>query len=533
MIRERKSGRFKNGSITVMMSLVLFMILSLMLVTLEHAYQYAGRTLAFQTMNKAIESVLGRYYAPLYTQYGLFAVSIGNGMSYDSIADMENDIAGMINIPFYESADDDTEGCVWNIQVISCKTDNRTDLTDGKGELFKEQIKEITSRDFILEITDELTSLKGQSIDSIDDLLSAAKNSLDAKEDKESGEKEDKEKNDNSSEDGGFWETCNTLKAFFTDGFSGWWFEDAENLSEREIEPFELPSSDYEDEDSEPALFKEPDFSALSFDDGDYLEELIDSSSVSALQNALEEAAEWGTTKVSLASYAAMNMDSYLKNDVYGKMKYEQEYLIFGDGCDENNVKKAGWAVFNIRLIVNLIYLLTNVEMKEGIKELVAGITTISKWASVLLVLLTVVLAAENAIVETAAILKGKKVDFMVSAASQTVKPTEIFTFSKSMIMDKADNYKGVSTVRISYQTYLYLFLLMLNEDLLAYRIMDIIEVNMQKMYNSDFYMSDCLAGFEVDVAYYIMPQFNNLNFYLGDDKYKGYIYRMSSAIAY
>ena len=61
----------RQASITVTMTLVLFMVISLLLVTLEHAYVTAGRTLALEAFDRSLESVLGQYYAPLYAEYGL------------------------------------------------------------------------------------------------------------------------------------------------------------------------------------------------------------------------------------------------------------------------------------------------------------------------------------------------------------------------------------------------------------------------------------------------------------------------------
>lgn len=570
---EIRPKRGLCGSLTVMMSLVLFIIVSLMLVTLEHAYLNAGKTLAFQTLNKALESALGNYYAPLYTQYGLFALPLGEGLSYENISALEESMAAMAEVTFSGTEDEETDGFFWDMDIYGCVVMDEAYMTDINGDLFKEQVKDATAYDLVLEISGELLSLEGEDISIIKDLLTDAKdslmesgeeesdeegsdqtNSVDKSEDsteqvdetsnknedsvqdvnnKSTESKETEEKESAEDDESGVVEVYETLKAFFTDGFSGWWFEDAGKLSEREVDVFELPSFEYYGDYEGTELFEEPDFSQLVFDDGEYLDELIDSSFVTDFQNALDNLLEKGSTKVSLAGYSVMNMDNYLTDNVDGELKYEQEYLIFGGGSDEYNVKKAGWSIFGIRLIANLIYFLTDEELGEEVSSYVSGITGIAKWVTILMVIVKVALAVENAIVETATILVGKKVDFAVSKGALSVGLSELFTFSKSMIMSKAENYTGVSNIKLSYEMYLFIFMLMLNEDLLTFRMIDIIEVNMKKLYDSDFFMEDCLVGFSTQMIFDIPTRFTSIGLYGGPGKEDEYEYRVQSVIMY
>lgn len=525
-----------SGSITVMMSLIMLIIVSMMLVTLEHAYVYAGKTLAFQTLNKAMESALGKFYAPLYIQYGLFALPIGESLSYGSLGELEEELAETVDGVFSEAGfEDNIDSFIWNPGITGCLTDDRTYLTDCNGEIFRSQLQEAAAYTMVTEISDALLTLQGEDISNIQELLSGAKKQISSagtdrgdsgdsnadKDDKENEEETEAEK------------TYNTLVAFLQDGFSGWWFENAEGLSERSTDISELPSFEYFGQSIETSLFEEPELKELAFDNGEYLEELVADSLVNGFQRAIEEAFREGSEKAVLAGYSAMNMDCFVKDEVDGRLKYEQEYLIFGNECDEINVKRAGWSIFGIRLIANLIYLLSDPEAQEEIREWASSITMIAEWITVLLVIVAVVLAVENAIVETAAILKGKSVDFAVTKASQSVRLSEIFTFSKGMIMSKANAYQGVSNVKLSYRMYLYLFMLMVNKNVLTYRIMDIIEINMQKLYHNSFSMDRCLIGFSVHAAYYIPSRFLNTSLCGGKQDSDGYSYRMSSAIMY
>lgn len=520
---EIKSRSF-NGSITVMMALVLFMITSLQLVILEHAYVRAGRTLVFQTFNKALESTIGAYYAPLFTQYGLFAMAVGEGMSFEEASEIEATIIEVINRSLGDNGSD-MQGSFKDVTVGGCTTDGLTSFTDSE-EVFIEQVKEASAYELIYELSDTIASLRGQDLSDIEDLLTGAKSSIDDA--LEEGEGKDEEADENDAQD-----AYDTLVAFLQDGFSGWWFEDASTLSEREVDVFCLPTGEHFGENITTELFEEPEFDELAFDDGDYLDELVSDSITNGFQEALLEGLEEGGNKLVLAGYSVANMDSYIKDEVDGKLKYEQEYLIFGNESDEANVKKAGWSIFGIRLIANLLYLMADENAWGEIQEWVGAITSIASWITLLAVIVAVVLAVENAIVETAAIIKGKSVDFAVSKETQTVKLSEIFSFTKDSIMSKADSYKGVSTIKLSYQMYLYIFMFMVNESVLAYRMMDVIELNMQRLYDSDFEMDKCIVGFSGAMSCTIPEIFTGLMLYQGTERGSGYVYRFQSAIMY
>ena len=127
-VYAKKSKEIK-GSITVMMALVLFMVTSMQLVILEHAYVRAGRTLVYQTFNKALESAIGAYYAPLFTEYGLFAMAVGEGMSYEDYSEIEATIEEVINRSLGDNGSN-KQGYFKDVVVGSCTTDGRTSFTD-------------------------------------------------------------------------------------------------------------------------------------------------------------------------------------------------------------------------------------------------------------------------------------------------------------------------------------------------------------------------------------------------------------------
>ncbi len=67
-------SRDVEGAITVYLTLVLFLVLSLVLVSLESARQQATVALAQMNFTQALQSTLGEYYAPLYEEYSLYGL---------------------------------------------------------------------------------------------------------------------------------------------------------------------------------------------------------------------------------------------------------------------------------------------------------------------------------------------------------------------------------------------------------------------------------------------------------------------------
>ena len=62
---QRNKSKETKASITVFLSLVLFLILALLLTTIEGARVITAKTVAERSLNTAMDSVLAEFYAPL------------------------------------------------------------------------------------------------------------------------------------------------------------------------------------------------------------------------------------------------------------------------------------------------------------------------------------------------------------------------------------------------------------------------------------------------------------------------------------
>ncbi len=469
----------EKASVTVTMTLVLFMVLSLMLVTLEHDYVVCGRTLALQVFDKSLESVLGCYYAPLFSDYGLLGVPVGDGFLLKDSEEIEAGIEQNFNHVF-------KDGSLWNMTLSDTELNGKITLVSDNGGRFVSQIKEEVLYEGVLSLGEELLKLSEGEPSAFDGLFSGA-------------EEESDEDSKEEEPEAGVKEIIDTLKTFLKEGLSGLWFEDTSGISTKRLDVSDLPSRteggyDTEDEDE---LFVLPEFDDMLIDSGDYLEEMTDGNPWESFLEKGSELADSLSDRAALVAYAGMYMDNYVKNDYKaGALNYEQEYLIFGTPSDNLNVRRAASAIFGIRFCSSLFYLATDAERQEELDSWLGAFNMSEKIRLLVKTLAVVVWAVQNALVETAAILKEKSVDFIVSAGSLQVELDEILSMSKVRIMYRASHYKGGSGIKLKYENYLSVFMLFIDKEKLSYRMMDIIEMNMRKNYEENFRLRNTLIGF-------------------------------------
>ena len=497
----------EKASVTVTMTLVLFMVLSLILVTLEHDYAVCGRTLALQVFDKSLESVLGYYYAPLFAEYGLLAVCVGSGFEMENSREIEKAVEENFNHVF-------EDGSLWDYKLRDTSVTGAITLADDDGDEFVSQIREAVLCEKIAGFGGELSGLIGMDASGLDGVLSGDENE------------------ENSEEpEGSVKEVIDTLKTFLKEGPSGLWFEDTSGISTKRLDVSDLPSRtegnyDSSDEDD---LFVLPGIGDVLTDSDDYINELSDGDFFSGFLSEGAKLAEDLGDKAALTAYAGMKMDNYIKNDYKaGAVNYEQEYLIFGTPSDNLNVRRAAAAVFGIRFGAALIYIFGDAEAQAELDEWLGVFNLGEKLRLALKGLAGVVWAMLNATVETAALLKGKKVNFSVSRDTLKVQLSEILSLTKTRIMYRAEHYTGSGGFKLEYKNYLSVFTFLTDRKKLSYRMMDIIEANMRKNYNAGFRIKNAMLGFSCSAETALPPKFLSLTAF---DRSGDYECRIESAV--
>ena len=109
--------------------------------------------------------------------------------------------------------------------------------------------------------------------------------------------------------------------------------------------------------------------------------------------------------------------------------------------------------------------------------------------------------AFEQAVVETAAVVRGKKVPIITSKKSFCIEMSEMLSFSKEMVGQKADGFSEGSP-SLSYEEYLLALLLARKNETLAGRALDLIQENLRYCYGDNFLICNCIVGFEAEAVF-------------------------------
>ncbi len=143
-----------RASISVMMAIVLFLMLSLILVSLESGRVSAMRTMVSLNLKSSLEAVLGNYYEPLFDDYGIYGL-----YAAEPEAMLESYLTAaaspLENLPDFYSGQRKS-GFVFSYEIQDVVLSNETYLLDGGGEIVACQMMEAGALDGMEMIAEEL-----------------------------------------------------------------------------------------------------------------------------------------------------------------------------------------------------------------------------------------------------------------------------------------------------------------------------------------------------------------------------------------
>ncbi len=281
-------------------------------------------------------------------------------------------------------------------------------------------------------------------------------------------------------------------------GFLGF-LTDAE-LSEKGLEQSYLPSGfRYKDEETDV-------FSLLGTDMSGILTELR-----TLLPDDLSVDTVVGSVADSLLfhSYLATHFSGFLEENKSGALAYELEYLIAGKGTDRENLSAVAMRICAVRTILHFVSLYTDGERK-GVAEQAAlaacGIIGLPALKSVVTFLLLFVWALEEAMIDTAALLQGKKLLLYPGKTGGSLSFQEILLFSKSFVLERAKAKQEKKGAGIGYSEFLHLFLYLTPRENKKYRAADLIQENLRITYRDSFRVERCVwkIAYETDGRSYV-----------------------------
>ncbi len=198
---------------------------------------------------------------------------------------------------------------------------------------------------------------------------------------------------------------------------------------------------------------------------------------------------------LALELYFSEFFSDYQNQQEHTKLMYEREYILFGKESDAGNLTQMVMSLVAFRSLFTMTALLQNTEKMTQISTIAqaaAGVTGIPLLSSIIKYSLLLLWAVEEAFVETAALLKGKRISFF--SAEGTVSVTELFRFGRGLVTAKA---KGIadSIIGTAYSDYLLLFSLIESRTKKCYFAMDLIQENIRLRYRDSFRMRNVVTA--------------------------------------
>ena len=264
---------------------------------------------------------------------------------------------------------------------------------------------------------------------------------------------------------------------------------------------------------------------------GELLCEADEGSGISELVSLLGEGAEAVGSKLLEAMYMQHHFKSFRNKSSTGDtiLDYEVEYILSGYETDMANLSAAFTKIMLIRLAVCTVYTMTNKETKAQAQILatsIVGFTGLPFLVSLVKYLILFLWAAAQAVVETAAIARGKKVPIITSKESFCISLAEL-PFFATVVSEKADEFYE-SNVYLDYDNYMLVLMLIQGEKTQAARAMDLIQENIRYKYDEDFLISNAVTGFSV-TAEFRAPS----KFFKPADTDGSYIVKVSDSVSY
>lgn len=276
-------------------------------------------------------------------------------------------------------------------------------------------------------------------------------------------------------------------------GFLGFLTE--EEISEKELDVSYLPSGfRYEEEGFDI-------FSLLGTD----MSEIF-----TQLQNLLPEDVSPGTVAGKVAdsllfhSYLSTHFSDYLEENSTGALSYETEYLIAGKDTDKENLSSVAMRLCAIRTILHFVSLYTDSARKAPAEQAAlaaCGLIGLPALKSLVVFLLLFIWALEEAMIDTAAFLQGKKLSLYPGKEGGSLNFQDILLFSKGFVLEKAEKKVDAKGVAMGYREFLHLFLFMTPKEDKSYRALDLIQENLRESYETSFRVNQCVweISYQVD----------------------------------
>ncbi len=442
--------RRQKGYLTVYMALMLAVLLPLCFALIEGVRYWAMRAEAECVTDIGMNSIFAEFHRELYRQYNLFAIDVSYGTERATVHNTQQHLYEYLDRNF---SCEDLFLNRWlyrdflGLAVQNVGVDMAALYTDEGGTVFRARAVEAVKSDMGLDLLESLkewmTTIEVQGF--CDRSVADEKAAVDAEFQAYDGmRKQISEKEwfivhvDNPTQG---------LEAKRNQGILKNVIEDTEALSARRIDESSLVSGRMQRKE---------------LSQGN-----CDSLKPSDLDGAVE--------RFLFQEYLMNYMGHYGRSDDTNALLYQMEYLIAGQEQDVENLRKVAERLCALREAANAAYLFSSGEKCAVAETLSVAITTllmIPEAADLLKTSLLLGWAYAESLYDVKTLLGGGRIPLMKSDA------TWHYGLEFALAIEKPDNQSADQG--LSYEDYLRIFAMMVNEDTLTIRAMNMVEADIR-----------------------------------------------------
>lgn len=470
-----KKSHSEKGEISIYLSLVFTLIISLLLTVISAARGAALQVVYECAVESALLSVFGEYNKELLDRYDVFFIDL----SYLSNSPDPQNLEIRLNEYFEDNFHPENGTSLLFYSDLLGVTDTNVSLTeyelatDRGGEPFKKQVVEYMSN--LVGVND---------IKDMTDLISVWDSySLDTEKFPEMQEKA-AESFVSSQDDS--WE-----QTVIKDKFRTFIMYDEHALILMGMDFFKLS------------------FETISLPDT-LLRRNIETGKGDMGENDFDP-----TENILFVEYIMSKMGNYLDQRDDTKLKYEAEYIVFGQGGDIMNMECMVQNLFNVRALEDFISLnlaTDKVEAVRPIGETLGPLTQIPE--PVITETILLVWAMAEAVTDVRELIDGKRVPLIKTSEQINVSLEGLISFlgeeiePDDEVIETPVSENGIPNITLGYSDYLRVFLHALPSKRKVYRTMDMIEQDLRisgtgnEFFRFDVCADKVKAVFSVETGY-------------------------------
>ncbi len=457
--------RVFRGEMTVFLALTLMLVASLLFTLIEGARYRCLRSIADMDRIMEAESSFADYNVELLKHYGLLYLDDSYGTGTENI----NRIAGRIQTLSESNLNPDTGfmSDLLRMKMTDCGIDEYELATDYGGDAFRRQAVEYTKE-----------NMGGLALGAIEDRVQ-------------------KGKSGKTMEDTAGYDSASKVSSGRDAAKSAREAEEAAREKGEELTPNGItPATDFENPLDLFDTLRAGSLLAVVMPSGRQPSVKKADLSDSLLRRSRNRGNFQDVRKTSIADrmlflmYLDQSFGCFTEVKEGKCLDYEQEYIISGHDSDQKNLEDVLSRILLIREVTNFLYLQTDAEKVAIAESIAVAIGTATMTLLFVELIKQAILAAwayVESLCELKTLLSGGKVAIIKTAKDWQ---TDVLHPATSF---KRNNGEGDDPLGLSYRDYLMQFILLMGDETLNYRAMDMIELNIRMLEGKKTFRMDCM----------------------------------------